>query len=130
MNNIVDVLKNALDFIGGTGRTGEEIENAEKQLGVRFAHEFRCYLKEIGLASFDGHELTGLCKTTRLNVVDVTLTQRDYFPEAYSWYVIEEANIDGIVIWQSSAGDIFQTEPGRKAEKIYSSLAEYVKGTV
>lgn len=118
------------DYIGGIGRTDEEIESAEKQLGVRFALDFRCYLKGIGLVSFDGHELTGICKSTRLNVVDVTLAQRERFSEAGSWYVIEEANIDGIIIWQSSSGDIYQTAPGRKAQKIYSSLAEYVKGTV
>jgi len=126
MSDIIETLKNAPEYIGGAGRTDAEIESAEKQLGVEFAPDYRCYLKEIGLACFDGHELTGICKSARLNVVDVTTTQRELYPEACSWYVIEETNIDGIVIWQAPAGDIYKTAPGIKTRKVFSSLAEYI----
>lgn len=127
MSNLIEVLKNAPEYIGGTGRTDAEIESAEKQLGVEFASDYRCYLKEIGLACFEGHELTGICKSTRLNVVDVTTTQRELYSEARSWYVIEEANIDGIIIWQSSTGAIYKTAPGIKTRKIFDSLTEYIR---
>lgn len=127
MSNIVEILKNTPDYIGGTGRTEEEIQNAEKQLGVRFAPDYRCYLKDIGLACFDGHELTGICKSARLNVADVTLAQRALVPDADSWYVIEEANIDGIVVWQSPTGAIYKTAPGIKTRKIFDSLTEYME---
>lgn len=128
MSNIIEALKNAPDYIGGTGRTEEEIRNAEELLGVKFAPDYRCYLKEIGLTCFDGHELTGICKPARLNVVDVTTVQRNLHPEAYSWYVIEETNIDGIVIWQSTAGAIYKTAPGIRTRKVFDSLIEYIKG--
>lgn len=128
MSDIIETLKNAPDYIGGAGRTDAEIESAEIQLGVEFAPDYRCYLKEIGLACFDGHELTGICKSARLNVVDVTTTQREVYPEACSWYVIEETNIDGIIIWQSSKGEIYQTSPVNKARKIFDSLTDYVIG--
>lgn len=126
MNDIIETLKNAPEYIGGAGRTDAEIESAEKQLGVEFAPDYRCYLKEIGLACFDGHELTGITKSARLNVVDVTTAQREQYPEANSWYVIEETNIDGIVIWQSSSGAIYKTAPGIKTRKILDSLTEYI----
>lgn len=102
MSDIIDILKNAPEYIGGNGRTDTEIETAEKQLGIKFSPDYRCYLKDIGLACFDGHELTGICKSARLNVVDVTLLQRQRVSDAYSWYVVEETGIDGIVIWQAS----------------------------
>lgn len=128
MKDIIETLKHAPDYIGGTGRTDAEIESAEKQLGIAFASDYRCYLKEIGLACFDGHELTGICKATRLNVVDATNAQRERYPEACSWYVIEETNVDGIIIWQSSKGEIYQTSPVSKARKIFDSLTDYVIG--
>lgn len=128
MNDIIEALKNSPEYIGGSGRTDAEIETAEQQLGVRFATDYRHYLKEIGLASFDGHELTGLSKSARLNVVDVTVAQREWTPEASSWYVVEETYIDGIVIWQSSEGAVYRTVPGVRARKIFDSLTEYIKG--
>lgn len=127
MSDIIEVLKNASDYIGGTGRTEDEIRNAEELIGVEFAADYRCYLEEIGLACFDGHELTGICQPNRLNVVDVTIARRDMYPEACSWYVIEELCIDGIVIWQASTGDIYETALGSKTCKIFDSLTEYIK---
>lgn len=128
MSEIIEILKNAPEYIGGAGRTEEEIKNAEQQLGIEFAPDYKCYLKEIGLACFDGHELTGICKSARLNVVDVTVNQRNVFPEASSWYVIEETNVDGIVIWQHTSGELYCTIPGSKPKKICNSLEEYVLG--
>lgn len=127
MGNIVGVLKSTPDYIGSTGRTDDEIRNAEKLVGVEFASDYRCYLKEIGLACFGGHELTGICKPARLNVVDATIALRALYAEAHAWYVIEETNIDGIVIWQTSTGDIYKTAPGIKARKVFNSLSEYVE---
>ena len=128
MSNIIEILKNAPDYIGGTGRTEDEIRDAEDHLGVKFASDYRLYLKEIGLACFDGHELTGICKSSRLNVVDVSLSQRELFPNARSWYVVEETNIDEIVIWQAPSGELYQTASGSMCRRICSSLAEYITG--
>lgn len=127
MSEIIETLKNAPEYIGGAGRVNMEIKNAEKLLGIEFAPDYKCYLKEIGLACFNGHELTGICKDSRLNVVDVTAAQRKQYPEACLWYVIEETNIDGIVIWQSPAGAIYKTILGTKTQKICDSMTEYIK---
>lgn len=126
MNAILDVLRNAPDFIGGKGCGNVAISDAEQALGIRFAPDYRAYLQKIGLACFDGHELTGICKAFRLNVVDVTLDERKQCPDAAGWYVVEQANVDGIVICQAPSGEIYQTMPGVSARKIYNSLTEYV----
>jgi len=126
VNAILDVLRNAPDFIGGKGCGNVAISDAEQALGIRFAPDYRAYLQKIGLACFDGHELTGICKAFRLNVVDVTLDKRKQCPDAAGWYVVEQANVDGIVIWQAPSGEIYQTMPGVSARKIYNSLTEYV----
>ncbi len=127
MANIVDVLKGMPDYIGSNGRSEEEIVQAEKALGVSFAKDYRKYLEEIGLACFDGHELTGLTKTARLDVVSVTKEQREKFGKAISsCYVVEETNIYGIVIWQSSDGTVYEAIPNSKAKKIAKSLSKYI----
>jgi len=62
-----------------------------------------------------------------LDVVLVTKEQRERFgQEVQSFYVVEEANIDGIVIWQNSDGDIYETAPNLIPKKIANSLSEYV----
>jgi len=86
-------------------------------------------LKEIGLACFDGHELTGLTKSARLDVVSVTKEQREQLGKvASSWYVVEEANIYGIIIWQNAEGAIYRTAPNTRRRKIANSLSEYIVG--
>lgn len=127
MNNIINILKAMPDYIGSNGRTDDEIQQAEKTLGVSFSEDYRNYLKEIGLACFDGRELTGLTQTKRLDVVSITKEKREQFGIlTSSWYVVEETNIFGIVIWQSSDGSIYETAPNSKAKKIASSFAEYI----
>lgn len=126
MKNIIDVLRSMPDFIGSNGRSKEEIELAETMLEVAFARDYRNYLEEIGLACFDGHELTGLTKTDRLNVVTVTMEQRERFGKiASTWYVIEEANIYGIVIWQDTEGFVYEAASNAKVKKVADSLSEY-----
>ena len=126
MKNIVDLIKSMPDYIGSNGRSEEEIANAENEIGITFADDYREYLKKIGLACFDGHELTGLTKTERLSVVSVTMEQRKLFGEsALTWYVVEEADIDGIVIWQASDGAVYVAAPWVNAEKVADSLYDY-----
>ena len=127
MNDIIKTLKNAQDFIGGRGRSDKEIESAEKELGINFAPDYKTYLKEIGLACFDGHELTGICEDPRLDVVHVTKDQRENNPESRSLYVIEEANIDGIVIWQDFSGNIYMTVENSRPKLIAYSLSAYIQ---
>ena len=127
MKCIISAIKSKSDYIGSNGRKESVIIQAEEELNNHFASDYREYLLQIGLASFDGHELTGICNSKRLNVVDVTLAERSITPGIpQNWYVLEEANIDGIVIWQNSTGEIFQTRPGGEAVKLADSICDYL----
>ena len=126
LRRIADLFRSMPDYIGSAGRSSEEIEQAENLLKCKFAEDYREYLAEIGLACFDGHELTGLTTEERLNVVSVTQAQRSLFGEAFSSrYVVEETNIDGIVIWQDAAGAVYETASPAYVKKAADSLSEY-----
>ena len=127
MNDLISCLKNKPMFIGSKGASNAQIAEAEEQLTVSFSKEYKHYLTAIGFAIYEGHELTGICKAKRLNVVDVTLSERNLTHDVPNdWYVIEQLNIDGIVIWQSTTGEIYQTSPNTEPEKICESLADYI----
>lgn len=127
MSKIIDIIKSAPNYIGGSGVSEDAIEKAESTLNINFSNEYKTYLQEIGLASYDMHELTGICRQERLNVVKVTQNARRYFLDTDDKYVVEEANIDGIVIWQDSSGIIYQGGSNLPVEKIADSLADYIE---
>lgn len=128
---IVDIIKSLPDYIGSNGRSKADIIYAEEQLNTSFSPEYTQYLQQIGLAAFDGRELTGLCKDKRLNVVDVTLEERSRNQGVpATLYVVEQTNMDGIVIWQSQNGEIYQTSPNAPCKKVYSSLSDYLIKTI
>lgn len=105
----------------------EAIHIAEEKLKLNFAKDYREYLSEIGVVALCGHELTGLTNSPRVNVVDVTQLERKVNTALpLNWYVIEQANIDGIVLWQSEDGLIYQTEPGGSPQKVCTNLSEYI----
>ena len=49
-----------------------------------------------------------------------------YNEKTAGWYVLEQANIDGIVLWQDKEGNVYQTMPSSVPKKICGSLAEYI----
>lgn len=128
MADIIEVLKEKPYFCSLSGVDESDIFSAEGILKVKFADEYIQYLKEFGVASVDGHELTGICKFPRLNVVDVTLEERNLNPDIpKDLYVLEQANIDDIVIWQNQYGCIYQSMSGAKIRKICNSICEYLE---
>lgn len=125
--SIVQTLKSLPDYIGSTGRTKEEITQCEIELGLNFADDYKEYLSEIGLASFNGRELTGISKYARLNVVDITNDDKEYLPNIpANFYVLEELGIDGIVVWQCTDGTIYQSSPTGEIKRIANSLEDYL----
>lgn len=105
-----------------------DINNAQKQLNIKFADEYYLYVSKFGVISAKGIELTGITSHKRLNVVDVTLSERELnhnFPD--NMYVIENLAIDGIIILQDSFGSIYEFAPYSQPKKIYNSLSEYIK---
>ena len=127
MTDIVELIKTKPDLYVMQGASDEEINQAAQLLNLRFASDYHKYVAAFGAASFDGHELTGICKSKRLSVVDVTIKERSTTEVPEDWYVLEQANFDGIVIWQNSSGDVYQTAPNAKAKKLCGSIAEYIE---
>ena len=127
MSEILEIIKSKPFLHTLDGVPEKTIENAEKRLGLKFSEEYREYLREYGLAFFDGHELTGASEFPRLNVVSVTERERVKFDNTFpDLYVIEQTNIDDITIWQAEDGCIYQTVGNSRPEKICNSLKEYL----
>lgn len=122
----LDQLKEKDGFISMTGASEDQIQSSEAKLETTFAADYHSYVSEMGVATFKGHELTGICSSKRLNVTLVTEEERKVYEQIPpTWYVIEQTNIDGIVIWQDSKGVIYQVSPNTKPKAIAKSLAEY-----
>ena len=126
MKDILNLIKNKSKFYSIGNISEENIKEAELILNIRFASDYRMIIKEYGAVTFSGHELTGICNSKRLNVVDVTKEERKYNKVPEDWYVIEQANIDDIVIWQDTNGVVYQTMPNKKPIKLCNSLFAYI----
>ena len=127
MSSIIDELKRKSFFYCEKGASIAEIKTAEDTLGIQFADDYRSCLIHYGAVSCGGHELTGISKDMNLDVVKVTIQNRKRNPSAdQHHYVIEETHMDGIVVWQASSGEVYQTEYKGAPRKIYESLEEYV----
>ncbi len=127
MGNIVEILRSKPGFVSLKPAATQQVEEAEKKLQLRFSGDYRNYVLNLGAVSFYAHELTGVCASSRLNVADVTMKERGYTPSVPAdWYVVEQLHIDGIVVWQSADGAIYQTVPNAVPQRISGSLAEYI----
>ena len=120
--NTIDAFQGKEDVILGKGVSEEEILFAERELDLRFADDYRAYLRDIGLVMCNGHELTGIGKAERTYVVFVTKRMKELHSTIPNdWYVVENENMDGALIWQDSLGNIYFN-----TKKIFSSLMEYI----
>lgn len=127
MKQLVSVLRNQQGFIYTGGVEEQKIEEAEEALGLVFSSEYRSYLLAFGSASYYGHELTGISSSSRISVVSVTMAEKEFNESVPAgWYAIERTGLDGIVIWQSGNGWIYQTSPNAEPMQIASSFVEYV----
>ena len=111
------------------GASPDAVAEAEQALQLTFAPDYRDYTLAHGAISYRSHELTGICASSRLNVVAVTKQEREIDSSIpLTWYVLENIGIDGAIVWQSSTGKVYQTVPGRDPVQIGESLAEYIAG--
>lgn len=127
MSIIINALKAKTDLLAGEGVSEKMIDEAEKALNLSFSGEYREYLREYAIAAYGGHELTGITKSPRVNVVDVTKAERKSNPDIPAdLYVIEQTDVEEIVIWQSSNGVIFYSGPNHALTQLCNSLTEYI----
>ncbi len=127
MKKIIEVINNLPDLLPLKSASDTQITDAEIQLRVSFAEEYKDYLSEFGAIMADGIELSGIAKAEHRNVVALTKKERELNPKVpNTMYVIENTCVDGIIIWQDTKGDIYQTQPNMEPKKIADSMADYV----
>ena len=128
MTNILKTINSKENLYHLTGATSDEISLAEKDLQLVFHKDYKEYVSNFGFISYGSHELTGICSFPRLNVVNVTQEERKYNPSIpQQYYVIEQTNIEGIVVWQSPEGNVYQSTPDHPLKQIATSLSEYIE---
>lgn len=127
MSKIIEVIKE-LPKLARVGRTSSvEIRDAELQLRLIFADEYKEYLAEFGAISAKGIELTGIIGVEYCNVVFATKQAWELNPQIpHTMYVVENTYIDGIIIWQDTNGLIYQSYPSSEAKQIATSLTDYI----
>ena len=127
MANIIELINSLPDMLPLKPATEVQITDAELQLRISFANEYKEYLSAFGAIMADGIELTGIAKSEHRNVVSLTKKERELNPKVpNTMYVIENTCVDGIIIWQDTAGIVYQTQPNSAPKKIASSLEEYL----
>ena len=130
MKTVSSELLSSLDGFSYTGKPNAElIEQAEAALGLCFAEDYKTLTAQYGAISFRGHNISGISPFPGNDVVLLTKEHRSYSNTVPStFYVIEEAHIDGIVIWQTVSGEVYQTQFGRAEVKLlYKSLFDYIE---
>lgn len=131
MKKIVDLINSLPEMLSLKPATKVQITDAELQLRVRFADEYREYLEAFGAIMANGIELTGIAKSEYRNVVSLTKKERELnYKVPNTMYVLENICVDGIIIWQDTAGIVYQTYPGTEPVKIASSLYKYITNRV
>lgn len=128
MKRLEDILstKHAVYHLDGCNEI--DIVDAEERIGLTFAEDYIEYLKKFSLLSYDSHELTGLCSSTRLNVVDATLREKnenEFLDD--DMYLLETVGVENMSIWQNSRGEVFEVMYKQKPKKIYDSLLDYIE---
>ena len=127
MSKIVDIINKLPELLPLKPATEIDVKDAEIQLRVSFNEEYKDYLLAFGAIMADGIELTGIAKSAHRNVVVQTKQERELNPNVpNTMYVIENTGVDGIIIWQDTAGTIYQSSPETKPKKIADSLSSYL----
>ncbi len=127
MKNIVEIINSLSNLLPLKPATSIQITDAELQLRISFANEYKEYLAAFGAIMADGIELTGITKSEHRNVVAQTKSEWKLNTKIpHNMYVIENTHVDGIIIWQDTNGLIYQSSPSSDAKQIARSLAEYI----
>ena len=129
MTGLEELLSNMKNVYHLEGATEDSISSAQFELGLSFADDYRDYLRQYSLLSYESHELTGLCKSDRLNVVSATKREKeDNSYISSDMYLIEQIGVENLTIWQDSKGNIYSVEYQKPPVLICNSLIDYIKG--
>ncbi|MEE0132930.1 MAG: SMI1/KNR4 family protein [Treponema sp.] len=127
MKTIKELVEKKFKFYQKKAVSDNVISNAEKELNISLAQDYKDYLKCYGACSFSSHEFTGLGFSGYMNVVSATNEERrvnSNFPK--DMYIIENLAIEGVLIVQNSKGEVFEYTRS-SINKIYNSFKDYLK---
>lgn len=126
MDKITDVIAKLPNVVSLGGVGIDIIRNAEKELNLLFADDYKEYLENFGVISFDGGEINGVTTIKRLSVVDSTKYVRSVSDIPNDYYVIEDLSIDGVLVLQNKEGRVFRFQPNHEIQCVAESLSMYL----
>lgn len=126
-HQLIEAIAQLEDLYAFGAADEQAIQTAEAALGLRFAPDYRIYVSTYGFIAAFGLEWSGITTVPHLDVVKMTLAERDSGSNmAPDMYVIENLGIEGIVAAQDSTGAVYWLAPGKQPEKAYDSLVDYL----
>ncbi len=127
MKELISLISEADGFLSMSGAKLSDVETAESLLGLHLAQDYKEYVLAFGAATFNGHELTGICRSDRLNVVSATERARLLYPcFPGNLYVIEDLQFDHVLTVQDSTGTVSCYGPDDEPKYLAESLREYL----
>lgn len=127
MNKVIEKFSKIKGLKALGGCSEEEIQVAEKTLGLVFPREYKDYLLGYGTVRFNGVELCGLNVTGYLNVIEATEQEKSVnnsFPE--KMFVIEDLGVDAKLIVGDERGNIYLLQRDKK-RLMCDSFLDYVE---
>ncbi len=126
MSTILDKIADIQPLYTGHPCTLEQLEDAQRKLGITFPNSYANLLKKYGTISFYATEWNGLNTDSYLNVVFCTLEERKRYPAfPNNMFVLENIGIDGILTLCDEKGIIYSWQDG-SCYKLSDSLSSYL----
>jgi hypothetical protein len=130
MHNIFNEIEKKIKLYKTKGASDELIAEAERQLNLKFADDYKEYLSSFGAISFGSTELTGLNIDSYANVVSVTLKEiqrNTSFPKGS--IVLENTGMEGLLILQKEDGEVYEWIGGEK-KNAFPNLKAYLESKI
>lgn len=128
---IIDAMRTLENFRFAKPASREDIEKAEKTLGLTFSEEYNTYLFLFGSVSARGVELNGLFPASkpaeRLDVICQTQKARKQYPNLdKNLYVVADDDFLNCLIAQDVTGQLYKIHPNGKVKKYLQSFSTYI----
>lgn len=125
--NIVDAVRKIPNAEFASQNTNlMDIRIAEQALDIHFPIEYTTMLMCTGALRCPFLNICGFDEDSVNNVVEQTKKQRLMSGIPKNYFVLERPTVDGIVLLQSTEGDVVECDNGKITKKLAPSLKEYI----
>lgn len=115
MSKIVEKMKQIKGLNAIKGCSTEQVNEAQKALGIMFPNEYVDYVKAFGCIDFGATEWTGLNIKGRLNTVEATKKEMSVNPDfPKGCFVLENLGIDAKLIIVDQMGKVYLLQYDKK----------------